>query len=652
MNEGLKVLKRDNKKVDFNGEKIAIAIKKSFDSRDDFIERYTDEDINKVYRSVLNDIFDNYFEKPYIKVEEIQDIIEKQLLKLEYNDIYESFSNYRDKRSESRRMFLSEPKQHKLLKAIEKITLKQDWIKKNNDSQIDVIFNYGKTISEEFASAYFISNKFYSLHESGQIYIENMEHIPTGTTDSFIIPFNKLLEKGFYIGDNYYKPPTDIMSCMTLMPLIVRKSLEDVSGEIGLPNFDSYLSIFVLKTFKEELKSKIFDFLELDGFLNFVDHESIFKEINKLETIDFDFDLLNKYSKDVEQIKTLLYKAYEKAIVSTKELVYKSIFNFLHCSYFKVGDKLRDITINIGTDTKLEGRIITEAYLKALDKDVSIHTVFKLKDGINFNPKDINHDLFTLALNNEQNNIAFSYLDSTFNKNELEDVFYFEDGVRILENYNSEDNSPIGRGILSKTYINLPRIAIKIKLEERPKEEVFSDIESILDLVKEQLVERFDIQSNKKANDFPFIIGENLYMDSKGIKPLEKIKKAIKNGVLGIGIVGLNEFVKEMNLNKEDVLKVITDKINSIIKETKLNFVLIGPKKEVSEVFIDLDRAIYGDIKGLTDKEHYDLDYIEDNIQESFLGGYVIKTNKASIEDIKHYKIKNYGYIKKEVNIE
>lgn len=649
MNEGLKVLKRDNKKVEFNGEKIAIAIKKSFDSREEFIEKYTDEDVNKVYISVLDDIYDNYFEKPYIKVEEIQDIIEKQLLKLEYNDVYESFSNYRDKRSESRKMFLSEPKQHKLLKAIEKLTLKQDWIKKDNENQIDVIFNYGKIISEEFANAYFINNKFTSLHESGQIYINDIEYVPMGLVESFVIPFNKLLEKGFNIGNKSYKSPTDIASCMSVIPLIIRKTLEDISGDIGLSNFDYNLSPFVLKTFKEEFKQKLLEFLDVGGFSSFVDFDSITKEINKIESIIFDKSNLYKYSKDVDQIKQLFDKAYYHAVESTKKITYNSIYNFLHDSCFKVGNRFRNITIDLGIDTSVEGRIVTESYIMSLDKDVSIKTVFKLKNNINYSKKSPNYDLFEMSLKSEHN-INYAYLDVLLNKQD-KDVFYFEDGTRIFENINSEDFNPVGRGMLSKTYINLSRIAIKNKNQGETIDDFMLDLERVFDLVKEQLLERFDIQSNKKSSEFPFLIGENLYMDSKGLKPFEKVKKSIRNGNLGIGIVGLNECVKELDIDETKLLSFFETKIKTIKEETKLNFVIIGPNKDVSKRFIDLDRTIYGDIINVTDKEYYDLNYNYNNILKIFDGGYSKILELNSIEDFKKIDIEDYMYmnIKKEV---
>lgn len=659
MNDGLKVLKRDNKKVDFNGEKIAIAIKKSFDSREEFIEKYSEEDINKVYMTVLDDIFDNYFEKPYIKVEDIQDIIEKQLLRLEYQDVYESFSNYRDKRTESRRMFLSEPKQHKLLKAIEKITLKQDWVKKTKETKMDTMFNYGKTISEEIANAYFIDSKFNGLNESGQIYINDLEYVPMGTIESFVIPFNKVLEKGFYLDEIEYKQSYDVSSSLSFMSLIIRKSLEDISGNLGLPNFDNYLSPFVTNTFKDEFKNKILDFLDLSGFSNFLDFDSISKEINKIESMNFDMDLLYKYSKDVEQIKSILDKAYSKAVSSTKEIVYKNIYNFLHTSNYKIGNKKRIITVNIGTDTSLEGKIITQSYLNSIDKNICYDTVFKIKDGINAAEKDPNFDLLDLAISKiyEGNNISFSFLNSTFNNSKQEDVFYFKDGTRILENINQDFVDPVGRGLNSKTYLNLTRIAIKNVKQEETKEDFLKDLSTLVDLTIEQLYERFDIQANKKTNEFPFIMGESLYMDSKGFKPLEKVKKSIKNGVYGIALIGLKECSKLINISEKEIYNIILDKLNGYKKEKSINFVLMGPDKNVSKKFLDLDRTIYGDIKNVTHKDFYDIEFGNENYQEIFNGGYFfeIDVGDLSIDEIikiiNKYKTKNYGYIslKKEV---
>ena len=148
-------------------------------------------------------------------------------------------------------------------------------------------------------------------------------------------------------------------------------------------DFDLFLSNYVLKTFQEEFKQKVFDFLELGGFSGFIDYDSISKEISKQESIEFDISNLYKFSKNSEQIILLFNKAYDKSIISTKNIVLRELNNFLHTSYFKVGNRFRNITINLGTDISIEGRMIIEAYILSMDKDIPFKTVFKLKDGVN-----------------------------------------------------------------------------------------------------------------------------------------------------------------------------------------------------------------------------------------------------------------------------
>ncbi len=660
MYEDLKVLKRDNKKADFNGEKIAIAIKKSFDSREEFIDKYTDEDINKVYKAVLDDIFDNYFEKPYIKVEDIQDVIEKILIKLDYKDVYESFSNYRDKRAESRKMFLSEPKQHKLLKAIEKITLKQDWVKKTNTTPNDVIFNYGNIISEEFANAYLLNSKYTQMQESGQVYIDNIESISIGTTESCIIDINKILEKGFSIENIHYKEPNDMLSYLDLMSLIIKRNSEDQHGDQGIQSLDFMMKQIVINTFKEIFNDKLYEHLDVNGYLNFVDFDSISKDISKLNSINIDISLFYKYSKEVPQIKNILEKSYNKSLESTDKIVYKALYKFLHNSYYKVNDKCRIVTISLGIDTSYEGRMITRNYLLSLDDKVVTKTVFKIKKGINYNVTDINYDLFKLAISIifKGNNIGFSFMDfkpnfKEYNGSLESEVFYFNNGLRVMENILNEKVNVLGRGLLSKTYINLARIGLKNTNQEENKEELFSEIDNTLNTVIEQLYDRYLIQAERKASEFQFLMGENVYFESKGLKQGEKVKKSIRNGLLGIGIIGLNECIKvlKFKITSDEIIDYIYKKIHKYKNEYNLNYVLIGPDKDLSKEFIDIDRAIYGDIKDVTDKEYYDLYFnniFEDKNITKFNGGYLIEkenTFKSEEELIKFIKDQDIGYI-------
>ena len=197
----LKVIKRDGKKVDFLGTKIAVAIKKGFDATNN--EAYTEESVNKVYRKVLDKIEKNYSDEKFIKIEDIQDMIEDSLRNMEFQDVLESFSSYRERRNESRRVFFS--RQHKLAKAIELLSLKEakEEDSKRENGNIDgntamgTMLQYGSTISKEFAKSYLMNKKFSEAHDSGEIHIHDMDFLPMGTTTCCQIDLTELFKDGF-----------------------------------------------------------------------------------------------------------------------------------------------------------------------------------------------------------------------------------------------------------------------------------------------------------------------------------------------------------------------------------------------------------------------------------------------------------------------
>ena len=211
----LKVVKRNGKKVDFNGMKIALAIKKGFDSILNYTEemegadlKYTEKDINKVYKGVLKRIEKEYKNEEKIKIETIQDLIEAELQKQGYNDVYTSFSEYRERRSQSRDLFFDDKKIHKFLKTIEGLGLKsahEEDLKRENanvdgDTAMGTMLQYGSTISKEFAKSYLMKKKFADAHENGDIHIHDMDFLPMGTTTCCQIDLNKLFKNGFSTG--------------------------------------------------------------------------------------------------------------------------------------------------------------------------------------------------------------------------------------------------------------------------------------------------------------------------------------------------------------------------------------------------------------------------------------------------------------------
>jgi len=198
----LKVVKRNGKKVDFDGAKIAVAIKKGFDSliKEDVEPKYNEKDIQKVYQNVIKKIEKEYKDEEKIKIEQIQDLIEESLQKYNYEDVYKSFSEYRDRRNASRQVFADEKKMHKFLKSLEGLGLKnafEEDTKRENanidgNSAMGTMLQYGSTVSKEFAKAYLMKKKYADAHDNGDIHIHDMDFLAMGTTTCMQIDLNKL----------------------------------------------------------------------------------------------------------------------------------------------------------------------------------------------------------------------------------------------------------------------------------------------------------------------------------------------------------------------------------------------------------------------------------------------------------------------------
>ncbi len=659
------VVKRDGKKVSFDGTKIAIAIKKGFDSVEN--EKYTEDDINKIYNEVISRI--SRLEKEKIKIEEIQDLIEEELKKNNYLDVYKSFSEYRENRAQSREIFLDEKRKHKFLKALEKLGLKTKEnveVITDNKNAMQTMSAYGSTVSEEFATSYLIKKKISDSHENGDIHIHNLDFYPMGTTESSQIDIEKLFTDGFATKNSSIREPQNIFTYSILSIIAISGNQKDQDSEQSIPNFDYYMAKGVLKTFKKQFRQTIYDILEYTDYDKFIAINGIEREIEKLYTIDFNIEDFYKFTRGAEELKRMFRITYKNALEKTNNLVYQAMEAFVHNlnSLCTENRNAKFTTINIGTDTSMEGRIITLNLLKCLEegignkeKPISPITVFKIKKGINFDKNDKNYDLFEkackLAINNK--NIYFSFLDSTYNSQKYKEgdfnteVAYFENGARIIDNVVDENKEIApGRGVLSTTTINLPRIALKHK---ENIDEFFSELNQKLELVKDQLLERLEIQGNKKVFNFPFLMKENVWIDSEKLKEDDKLKKVLKHGIMRISFLGLNECLIVLNgknhfESKESQklgLKIISymrEKTEEFSKKYNLNFTIAGENDEnIAKEFMEFDRVIFGRIKDVTDKQRYtkSFEIPNEEIKDNYL-------KKIEIE-APYHELTNGGHI-------
>ena len=621
------VIKRDGKRVKFDSTKIAVAIKKGFDAVD---SEYTLSDINKVFHDVIDVIKDGDFDK--IKIEQIQDIIEEIMNQNGYMDIAKAYAEYREKRAQSRELFFDEKKKHKFLKALENIGLDS----KNGtadeydfDSINNRLIEYGEIVSEKFATAYIMKKKFSELHENGDIYIKNIKYYPFGTTENCQINLEKLFQNGFSTKRCSMRVPQSIVSYSMLALVAITNNQRDQFGEQSIPAFDYYMAPGVLKTFKKEFKQTIYDILDYTDFDKFIALNGIEREIEKITSIDFDISIFYKFTRESEQLKRMFRIVYEKAMKKTNKQVYQSMEGFVHDLNSICSECLT--TINIGTDTSAEGRIISYNLLRTISEGlgenrraISPKVVFKVKKGINLEKNDINYDLFSQACEvvKVADNISFSFLDSDINTENYKigdfntEVAYFENGTRIIDNFVDEDRRiSSGRGVIASTVLNLPRIALRC---DGSFENFMDELEKKLDIVKDQLIESYEIQSNKKVKSFPFLMKEHVWVDSERFEDENmKIKKALKHGLLQISFTGLNEALIVLNGKSHaesaksqelgmEILRFIANKSNEYVNKYNLNFVVSGNENdEISQSFVEIDRVLFGKIKNVTDKDRY-----------------------------------------------
>ncbi len=653
--ETLNVVKRNGKKVSFDGSKIAIAIKKGFDSvvaedeNGEHIKKYNEKDIQKVYHSIIKRIEKENEENGRIKIETIQDMIESELQKKGYEDVYKNFSEYRERRNQSRQLFFDEKKTHKFLKSIEGLGLKsanEDNNKRENanvdgDTAMGTMLQYGSTISKEFAKSYLMKKKFSEAHDNGDIHIHDMDFLPMGTTTCMQIELDRLFKNGFSTGHGHLREPKDIMSYSSLAAIAIQSNQNDQHGGQSIPAFDYYMAPGVLKTFKKQFKQQIYDLLDYSDLLSFINIDRIVREIDKLNSIEFDIEIFEPIYKESKSIKRMFEKSYEKAIQKTNRTTYQAMEAFVHnlnTMHSRAGAQVPFSSINLGTDTSAEGRMVIKNFLLSTDAGLGKGetpifpvSIFKVKEGVNYNPEDKNYDLFKLACKVSAKRLFpnFSFLDAPFNLafyqegNYKTEVGYMGCRTRLMSDVTDLNNQTTGgRGNLSFTSINLPRIAIRngICLKEREKADMdnfYKELADMMDLVRDQLLERFEVQCSKHSYNFPFLLEQGVWADGDKLKPNDRLRKLLKHGSLTIGFIGLAESLKALigkhHAESEEAQKLgleiigfMRKRCDEYSKQYNLNFTLIAtPAEGLSGRFVGIDKAIFGKIKGVTDRDYY-----------------------------------------------
>ena len=637
------VVKRSGQRVGFSDTKVALAIKKGFDS---VYEEYDEKEVNKVKEKVLDYIKKEFKDRKTIGIEDVSDAIEVILKKTKHEDVLESFKGYRERRAASREAFVVK-QQHKFVKSIESLGLKsagEENSKRENanvdgDGPMGTMLHFGSTVSREFAKAYLMDNKYSRSHDEGYIHIHDLDFWAMGTTTCMQIDLNKLFKHGFSTGHGYLRTPNSIASYSALAAIAIQANQNEQHGGQSIPAFDYYMAPGVLKTFKKEFKQSLYNMIDFEGFLGFVNFDKIVDIINKQESIEFEIDLFNDYTAKSERLKEIFEESYKTAINKTDRATYQAMEAFIHnlnTMHSRAGAQVPFSSINFGTDVSPEGRMVIKNYLLATDAGLGHGetpifpiSIFKVKEGVNYNREDVNYDLFRLACRVSAKRLFpnFSFLDSSFNKPLLvegdynTEVGYMGCRTRVLANVCGPQVTP-GRGNLSFTSINLPRLGIKhgIALGERDKadmKEFYKELDEIMDLVKGQLLQRFECQCSKSRANFKFLLGSHVWLNSEKLEHNSKLRTVLKHGTLSIGFIGLAETLKALIGEHHgesakaqklgiEIVKHMRERCDEYCKEYNLNFTCLAtPAEGLSGRFVAIDRSIYGKLKGITDRDYY-----------------------------------------------
>ncbi|HCQ5485979.1 TPA: anaerobic ribonucleoside triphosphate reductase [Clostridioides difficile] len=646
------VKKRDGRVIPFNEDRITRAI---FLAATNVAERegiVPDYKLSEQLTQEVIKFLNHKYSESVPSVEDIQDSVVKVLIETGHAKTSEEYIIYRTERSRIRNS------KTRLMKAIEEITfedaedadIKRENANINGNTAMGTMLQYGSTVSKEFCKTHILKPEHSFAHDNGDIHIHDMDFLNMGTLTCCQIDVKKLFNGGFSTGHGFLREPQDIISYGALAAIAIQSNQNDQHGGQSIPFFDYGLAEGVYKTFKRFYIGNLAKALKLfkgiennDVIKNIVynteketnqkvglKRDELYLNLEKeklIQTFDIDDELVNKMQNF----------AFEESYRETDKKTYQSMEAFIHnlnTMHSRAGAQVPFSSVNFGTDTSEEGRMVTKNLLLSQERGLGNGEtpifpilIFKVKEGINLNPEDPNYDLFKLSCRVSAKRLFpnFSFLDAPFNakyykKGEPDtEATYMGCRTRVLSNVCGSETVS-GRGNISFTTVNLPRLGIKhgiINNEKANLDGFFEELDEKINLIIEQLLERLEVQGNKKMKNFPFLMGQGVWKGSDDLGPEDTLKEVIKQGTLTIGFIGLAECLialigKHHGESKEAQelgLKIVSHmrhKMDEATDKYKLNFSLMGtPAEGLSGRFTKIDKKVYGEIKGITDKEYY-----------------------------------------------
>lgn len=660
------IIKRDGSKEPFDVEKIKHAVNMAFRSTG---VPYDLQDVQAIAANVNQQITDET-----ITVEEIQDLVEQALMH-NYPETAKKYIIYREWRTNERDKKTQMKQVMDGIVSVEVNDVNNENANMSSNTPAGQMMTFASEVTKDYTHKYLLSNTTSRLHRNGDIHIHDLDYYPTKTTTCLQYDIGDLFERGFTTKNGSIRTPQSIQSYATLATIIFQTNQNEQHGGQAIPAFDFFMAPGVLKTFR---KIVIDDLLFLGELSNIQLKKEDLKELcathipsialTKEQSTTLTAILNELFAFSIEQLTIILDKAYSK----TEDLTHQAMEGFIHnlnTMHSRGGNQVVFSSINYGTDTSPEGRVVIRELLKATveglgrgETPVFPIQIFKVKDGVSYNEDDFtkamenfnaaikgdiefiapNFDLLLQAVQTTATSLFpnFVFLDAPFNKNEAWNIndpkrYKYELATmgcrtRVYENLHGEKSS-LGRGNLSFTTINFPRLAILANIqanEELPagkKSDVqalaskifFEKVEEMGRVVAEQLKDRLDYQKSALAKQFPFMMNNDVWKGGMELSPNDAIADALNQGTLGIGFIGGHNAMVAIygeghgtNETAYKTLYTAIEKLNAIVDEYKekyqLNYsVLATPAEGLSGRFTKSDQKMFGILPGVNDRDYY-----------------------------------------------
>ena len=512
----------------------------------------------------------------------------------------------------------------------------------DGDTAMGTMLKYGSEGAKQFNKLFVLRPEHAKAHEEGDIHIHDLDFL-TLTETCCQIDLIKLFKGGFCTGHGFLREPNDIASYSALAAIAIQSNQNDQHGGQSIPNFEYAMAIGVAKSYKKIYKKnliKALDIYEIENaeeVANKITETLAAKDIvPKLEKDEYMIEEAKELAKigikdeNIKKIQKFTKKYSEQEIDRATYQAMEAFVHNLNTMHSRAGAQIPFSSINYGTDTTPEGRLVIKNIMLATDAGLGngetaifpIH-IFKVKEGVNYNKQDPNYDLFKLAIRVSAKRLFpnFSFIDAPFNLQYYKEgdyrteIAYMGCRTRVAGNVYDKDREIVTqRGNLSFTSINLPRLGILAKGDIN---KFYEMLDEKLNLVSDQLMDRYKIQAKKRVKNYPFLMGQGVWLDSDKLDYEDEIGEILKHGTLSIGFIGLAECLvaltgKHHGESEEcqklglEIIKHMRDFTDRLCEETHFNYSVIAtPAEGLSGRFVRIDAKKFGKIKGITDREYY-----------------------------------------------